>query len=793
MRFVPLKWVLLFLTTVSLLSSSVANNDDLWLRADPLPDNSHLVEQYRQAIQHVVCLSKFPTESTQTPLQHACYELATTFSAVLSREIDIIHLTEEGFDDNASEQKKEGLIVVSATVESGVRTSASELKDESFKIFYSSGRLYLNSFSGRGCLYGAYHFISLIRRLKINNISKLTVESVPKSPLRIWQCWDNLDGTIERGYGGRSLWHFEELPKVRDRYYSYARLLASLGINAISTSNVNSCYDANKILLSSEYIKKSAALASVFAEFGIGTFLTPCYSSPMIDGVGNLETADPLDPSVVKWWKDKALEIDEAFMHAAGVENGHGLRTFGGFLMKADSEGAPGPSTYNRTEPQGAQPLANALLPIDGVLLWRAFSHPGDIEGTSGDQPLMQYQTFTSLDGEWPSNMVLQIKNGPMDFQTHEPVHSLFGNLPKTSLMLEVGVTQEYTGQAVQICHLPAMWKEYLSFDTDCEPNATATTTATLANIVTGRTAQTSHYTNNGFAGVSNFGQDESWTGHPLVAVNSFGFGRLAWDPELSTYDITTEWVQLTWGVGTRKDEEQQQSEEGGEGEGEGEKEWIETLVDMLMNSWESYENTTTPLGLGAVVENCKSNPQYCPHGLGVTGPPRHDHYFSNLTLWQYASKYCDPVTGVCIGNSGYGGGFNATSVEVGNNRSVAYGATYCNKNAIMFASPETTPPRLLLTFHHVPYTWELPSSGSSVLQTIYDTTVSGVKKIESYISIWESLKGIAVSEDDRRYLQVLNRLKLASMDAKNFSSSVIEFFVHITEGNIPLMLDHNI
>ena len=397
----------------------------------------------------------------------------------------------------------------------------------------------------------------------------------------------------------------------------------------------------------------------------------------------------------------------------------------------------------------------------------------------------MQYQTFTALDGQWPANMVLQVKNGPMDFQTHEPVHSLFGSLPKTSLMVEVGVTQEYTGQATQICHLPAMWEEYLAFDTDCEPNAT------LANIVTGQTESTKHYTNNGFAGVSNFGEDASWTGHPLVAVNSFAFGRLAWSPNLSAREITTEWVQLTWGAPAHslevaeEHEFQADAEVGDENsagkEGEGDREWVETLVDMLSGSWLSYEQTTTPMGLGATVENCKSNPQYCPHGMGVTGPRRHDHYFLNLTLWQYAGKECDPNTGICTGNSGYGGGFNATRLEIGNNRSVAYGATYCGKNAAMFASPKTTPLRLFLTFHHVPYTYEV-TPGTSVLKSIYASTAAGVKTIESYVGVWEGLKGRVASADDRRYGEVRNLLKLAASDARNFTQSVVEFFENITE-----------
>lgn len=395
-------------TCIALVTPSSC--DSLWLRSHPLP-STKLVNEYRQAIQHIICQSR--SSSTHTPVRYACDELATTFSAVLSSKIDVIFVRH--FDNLPN---KTGLFLVSAEIESGIRTSSSTTKDELFSISTLNGRIHLTSATGRGTLYGAFHFISLIRRQRILEISSISVKSEPKNPLRIWQCWDNLDGTIERGYAGRSIFHYNELPHVRDRYYEYARFLASMGINAISTSNVNSCFAANKMLLSSTYINKSASLAKVFAGYGIATFLTPCYSSPMIDGVGNLKSADPLNSEVQKWWKVKTLEIDETFRRVAD-----GLQTFGGFLMKADSEGMPGPSTYNRTEPEGAEPLANALLPMNGVLLWRAFSHPGDIKGTSGDQPLMQYQTFTSLDGLWPSNLVLQIKNGPMDFQNTLQYH----------------------------------------------------------------------------------------------------------------------------------------------------------------------------------------------------------------------------------------------------------------------------------------------------------------------------------------------------------------------------------
>lgn len=771
------------LVLISILISAVAGNDPLWLRTDPLPDTK-LVQQYRAAIQHINCENE---TSHTSPLISACTELSSALSMILSQDIDLTY----GKTNTA------GYLTVSASMERGTRTSSSQLADEQFTISSAKdGGLLLDSQTGRGSLFGAYHLISLIRR-QILDLSSISITEAPKSPLRIWQLWDNLDGTIERGYAGRSIFHWEELPLLRDRYEDYAKLLASVGINAISLSNVNACFEANIMLLSDEYIAKAAALASVFSKYGVSTFLTPCYSSPMIEGVGDLETADPVDPRVQAWWREKAVDVSVAFSRAS-----NGVTSFGGFLMKADSEGMPGPSTYNRTEPEGAQVLADALAPVDAVLLWRAFSHPGDIEGTSGDQPLMQYQVFTGYDGQWPDNMVLQIKNGPMDFQTHEPVHSLFGQLPQTSVMVELGVTQEYTGQAIHLCHLPAMWESYLRFDTDCETNAT------LANIVTGRTKSTAGYKSNGFAGVGNFGESPSWTGHPMAAANSYGFGRLSWDPDLSARSVTVEWAILTWGNGSSGDHNEEDNGSGGSGGSGGwnnggdsstgindsqesvntveaidNAEAIKSIVDMLMTSWSSYESVTSPFGLGAVCESCSRNPQYCPYdaktpGSIVTGPARHDHYFLNLTLWQYADKYCDPDTGVCDGNAGYGGGFNATCTLIGNNRSTAYGATYCGRNALMFSTPESTPEDLLLTFHHVPYGYRL-QSGEGLLERIRESTQVGVQTIRAYMRIWEGLRHLVAWEEgrERQWKEVMARLRLAASDAANFSSSVVGYF----------------
>lgn len=379
------------------------------------------------------------------------------------------------------------------------------------------------------------------------------------------------DGTVERGYGGRSVFHWEELPQriSRPRYKQYAARLASIGINAVSLSNVNACDHGNEALLSPEYIRKAAVLAGVFAHFGIATFLTPCFASPIV--VGHLSSADPTRRDVSAWWNATITSVASAFAAQSAGE-----RSLGGFLFKADSEGQPGPQLYNLTEPEGSAPLAALLRPHDALLLWRAFAHPGNLgPARIGDQPLLQFEYFKRLDGLWAENVVLQIKNGPMDFQVHEPVHSLFGALRHTNVILELEAAQEYTGQAWHLCHLPSMWASYLAFDTHCAPGGGPwTLSQAIAALPRGY----------GLAAVSNFGEGDAWTGHPMSAASSFGFGRLGWRLDASAEDVTREWVELTWGLDARV---------------------TAPILRMLLSSWAAYESYTAPLGLSAVDGHC--------------------------------------------------------------------------------------------------------------------------------------------------------------------------------------------
>jgi len=399
-----------------------------------------------------------------------------------------------------------------------------------------------------------------------------------------------------------------------------------------------------------------------------------------------------------------------------------------------------GPQTYNCTEPEGSSMLANAVKDIGGIIIWRAFTHPGNLGPvTIGDQPLMQFKYFMELDGLWDENVILQIKNGPMDFQTHEPVHSLFGNLKKTKVMVELGVTQEYTGQAYHLCHLPVQWEHYLMFNTGCS-------NMLLADILTTGTNGW------GFAGVSNFGESNEWTGNLLSSSNTFGYGRMAWDPYTTAENVTMEWVELTFGAGNS--------------------DITNPLFDMMMESWYIYENYTSPFGLSAIDDNCAHRNQCykLPNGMLED---KVDHYWWAGWLWQGIGK---PP------NAGYGGGFNLSRADrkIGNNRSLEYGQTYCGKTKEMFGNVEKTPLRLLLTFHHVPYDYMLPD-GRSLMDNIKLAFILGQENAENKIlNRWKKLEKYftTTSIDRRRWENVYNILSVGiGRDTRNFTTTALNYF----------------
>ncbi len=357
-----------------------------------------------------------------------------------------------------------------------------------------------------GCLYGTF---ALLRELGQGKpLGEIRLAEAPAMPLRMLDHWDNPDGSVERGYAGRSIidwWHLPE--KLDPRLVDYARANASIGINAIAVNNVN----ARAFMLEPRYIAKLARLADAWRPYGIRVFLSARFSAPM--ELGGLPTADPLDPRVAAWWEAKAEEIYAT------------IPDFGGFLVKANSEGQPGPQDYGRSHAEGANMLAAALGPR-GTVIWRAFVYRAE---DSTDRTMQAYAEFQPLDGQFASNVILQIKNGPLDFQPREPFHPLFGAMPKTRVMLEAQITREYLGQASGIAYLAPLWKEVLDADTGRG--------GTVAQIVAPV----------GMAGVANVGSDRNWTGTHFDAANWYAFGRLAWDPALSASTIAREWTVQTF------------------------------------------------------------------------------------------------------------------------------------------------------------------------------------------------------------------------------------------------------
>jgi alpha-glucuronidase len=560
--------------------------------------------------------------------------------------------------------------------------------------------VYLAGKTDKGVLYAVFHFLRLLQMKQ--DINHLSIFENPKNQLRMINHWDNMDGSIERGYAGRSIFFKDyQFIKNGNRIKDYARLLSSVGINGVVINNVN-VHETETKLITEEFLPDVAKIADIFRSYGIQTFLSINYASPI--QIGGLPTADPLDPAVQQWWKNTVERIY------------HYIHDFGGFLVKADSEFRPGPFTYNRNHAEGANMLAEALQPFGGIVIWRCFVYncQQDWRDRSTDRAKAAYDHFKPLDGQFHHNVILQIKNGPMDFQVREPVSPLFGAMPKTNQMMEFQITQEYTGQQKHLCFLIPQWKEVLEFDTYAKGKGSQ-----VKKIVDG---SLHNYQYSGIAAVSNIGDALNWTCHTLAQANLYGYGRLAWNPDLSAEEIANEWVLLTFGD---------------------DPEVVEQVSQMLLDSWRIYENYTAPLGVGWMVN------------------PGH-HYGPNVDGYEYSPwgtyHYAD-----C-----YGIGVDRT-VRTG----TGFTAQYFPENAEMYESLESCPDELLLFFHHVPYTHRL-KSGETVIQHIYNTHFEGVEQAEQLKERWERLKG---KIDEKRYYDVLERLNIQVEHAKEWRDVINTYF----------------
>ncbi|MEC0369643.1 alpha-glucuronidase family glycosyl hydrolase [Paenibacillus chibensis] len=598
------------------------------------------------------------------------------------------------------------IVLGSADTASSVadKLKAHPLSEEGYNICSSTedGHPYAVLYGGgeKGLLYAVFHLLRLLGTSA--ELADLNVSQSPRNRLRMINQWDNMDGSVERGYSGGSIFYREnrvllESGRIRD----YARLLASVGINAISINNVNVHREETK-LITEALLPDVARLADVFGQYGIRLFLSVNYAAPM--ELGDLSTADPLDEEVQKWWRDKAGEIYRS------------IPDFGGFLVKADSENRPGPFTYGRDHADGANMLADALAPYGGLVLWRCFVYDchQDWRDRSTDRARAAYDHFRPLDGRFRDNVILQIKNGPMDFQVREPVSPLFGAMEHTNQMMEFQIAQEYTGQQRDVCFLVPQWKQALDFDTGLKGPG-----STVKRIASG---ELHPYLHSGVTGVSNIGDDENWTGHHLAQANLFGFGRLAWDPDLSAEEIAQEWSRLTFG---------------------NEGKVAATVREILLESWRIYESYTAPLGVGWMVQ-----PHYH-YAVDVDG-----YEYSKWGTYHFADR-------------------NGIGVDRTISTGTGYTSQYASANRERYESLASCPDELLLFFHHVPYTHVL-HSGKTVIQHIYDTHFEGVERVEAWIRRWQEL----ISEvDSERFEQIAERLGWQLNNAKQWRDVINTYF----------------
>jgi alpha-glucuronidase len=474
----------------------------LWLRYDPITD-APLLKSYQTLLTGIYLNTGSPT------LQAARRELLTGLKGLLGKLPDTTLTTSGRLPDNCLLVGTPATLPALAPLHWDRDIAA--LGEEGYIIRTTSlagnTHIVITASTDKGILYGVFRFLRLIQThdpLRIVNIT-----DTPALHYRILDHWDNLNRIVERGYAGLSIWDWFTLPDYKDpRYTDYARSNASIGINGTVLNNVN----ASPVILTPEWLSKAAALADVFRPYGIRVYLSVKWSSPI--EIGGLKTADPFDADVRQWWKNKAAEIF------------HYIPDFGGFLVKANSEGQPGPQNYGRTHADGANMLADALAPYHAIVIWRAFVYSDSHE----DRAKQAYDEFRPLDGRFKPNVLVQVKNGPIDFQPREPFHPLFGAMPHTPLMLELQLTQEYLGFSNHLVYLAPLFAECLNADTHTHGDG-----PTVANAVSG------------IAGVANIGNDRNWCGHPFAAANWYAFGRLAWNPAASPADIAEEWIRQTF------------------------------------------------------------------------------------------------------------------------------------------------------------------------------------------------------------------------------------------------------
>lgn len=681
---------------VSIGNLSLEDGYQLWLRYAPVTHEPRLTE-YRTVLTQVVLAASSPT------LLAAREELILALESLLGIPIP---LTEQVVQDGTLVA---GTPLSSRVIaESDLQGELGQVGDEGFVIvrfsWHGKDCITIAANTDIGVLYGVFHFL---RHLQTNKpLHDLHIVSAPKVKYRMLNHWDNLDRTIERGYAGFSLWDWHKLPDyLSPQYKDYARANASVGINATVLTNVN----AKALVLTRPYLIKVAALADVFRPYGIHVFLTARFSAPI--EIGGLKTADPLEPKVAAWWQAKANEIYEM------------IPDFGGFAVKANSEGQPGPDDYGRSHADGANLLASALAPHGGIVSWRAFVYD---ENIPDDRAKQAYDDLVPQDGTFQGNVFLQVKNGPIDFQPREPFHTLFGAMPKTPLMLEVQNTQEYLGCATHLVYLAPLFREALDADTYCYGPGSL-----VAQVIDG--SLDGHPEASGMAAVSNIGSERNWCGHPFAAANWFAFGRLAWNHRLTSEDIAEEWLRMTFSNETR---------------------FVESAKAMMIESREAVVNYMTPLGLHHIMAR---DHHYGP-GPWVEGG-RAD----------WTSVYYHRADSMGVGFDRTSSGSNAVS-------------QYFSPYREQVSSLDTCPEELLLWFHHVPWLHTM-KSGRTLWDELCFKYNCGVESVRQMQQMWDSL---AEFVDQARFEHVKTLLRIQEKEARWWRDACLLYFQSFSKLPIP-------
>jgi alpha-glucuronidase len=680
-----------------LLASQPARAEDgseLWLRYRQTANPARLAE-YRAAIKSIVMRGNSPT------LDAAREEMIRGLRGILGQDVTIDAApTRDGFVIVGTQST----LTPSINVSRELTTVGREGYVIRSVVVGGKRGTVIASNTDIGALYGTFAFLRELQMSK--RIGNLAMASAPKIQIRMLNHWDNLDRSVERGYAGKALWDWAKLPDtLSPRYRDYARANASIGINGASITNVN----ANAKFLTAEYLAKSAAVANVLRPYGIRVYLTARFSAPI--EIGGLKTADPLDPSVRKWWQDKTDEIYKV------------IPDFGGYVVKANSEDQPGPQDYKRTHADGANMFADALAPHGGLVMWRAFVYSSEVPS---DRIKQAYEEFKPLDGQFRDNVIVQVKNGPLDFQPREPFSPLFGAMPKTPLMMEFQITKEYLGQDTHLAYLGPLFEEVLRADTYAKGKG-----STVAKVIDGSLHS---YKRTGIAGVSNVGSDVDWTGSQFNQANWYAYGRLAWDPEtLSSRSIADEWVRQTFTNDPVA---------------------VGKIVGMMMTSREAVVNYMTPLGLAHIM---------------ATGHHYGPAPWVTLSRPDWSPTYYHRADTLGIGFDRTATGSNAV-------------AQYFPPVRARYASRATVPDSVLLWFHHVGWGEKL-STGRTLWDELVTRYNAGVDSVRSMQKTWDSVEG---DIDPPRFHAVKDDLAIQEREARWWRDAALTYFQTFSRRPIP-------